>query len=173
MKNSIRISIDPGIGTTGYAVWSNSDWDKLVKPLQTGILRGSSVNDWQLRAERTAQELFQVINSLQETGTVIRVYCELPADMEGAKARMVSKEGNIIKLSIMVGMIYRVCCELGIPVEFVPVRSWKGQLPKEVVARRIAEKLNVAIDLYPSHSNDAVGIGLYCKGVWIYLNKEN
>ena len=84
---------------------------------------------------------------------------------------MVAARGDLVKLSIFVGMLcYRARLLVGPEnVFFVPVNQWKGQLSKELVELRI-KKFYASRNFhakFTSHEWDAVGIGLHVLGYTI------
>ena len=145
------ITIDPGTNGTGYAIW-----DKEWKLVAWGVLR-SKKKEWEEKMEEISFKLRTKVKSYN----LSKGYIEEPAKFQGTFGTMVANRGDLVKLSIFVGYIKGY---IRIPVESVPVISWKGQLPKEVVIQRIKRllpKVNAE-----DHSWDAIGIGLYLKGVF-------
>jgi Holliday junction resolvasome RuvABC endonuclease subunit len=160
------ISIDPGAGTTGYAVWYGPDWSELVAPMFVGILTGRSKADWEERCHYTVVEFQELMLKLMrdEGCDIVRVYIEMPQHMEGAKARMSANEGSIVKLCLLAGRLWQAVDQHNIGFEWVPVRTWKGQLTKEAVTSRVERKLSLPRGSITSHAMDATGIGLWAKG---------
>lgn len=148
----VWMTVDPGLGGTGYAVWTK-DW----KLLHTGILRSrkDSLSD---RCEDIGRQLAALAHC---DGTIATVYFEMPAFHGSAGGQVTAKSGALVKLVFCVGWISSLVhakCKVG----FVPVRDWKGQLPKDIVWSRIRKILPGC--KAESHALDAVGIGLYLAG---------
>lgn len=100
------------------------------------------------------------------------IYIEWPSFFGGsARGYASAARDDIVKLSIATGYIiaWLEKCRGGRPGEIipVPVRNWKGQLPKDVVIQRIKKLLGTAACYrlgVKTHAYDAIGIGLYAKG---------
>jgi len=156
------VSIDPGIEGTGWAVWDAGDeWNMVARPVETGVIfpgrRKGDESDFVSKSDRVIKKLHVVVKSICPK----KVWCEFPKLMESNYAATAS--GNIFKLAYFVGRVNELCSAYGtfIPVD---VNDWKGQMPKPAVDARIARLLRNAE--YPDHASDAVGIGLWAKGVW-------
>ncbi len=70
----------------------------------------------------------------------------------------------------MVGRIMEVLRHNNLKVKLVPVNAWKGQLSKELVIDRIADVMGpvwmkVSGSQFRTHEWDALGIGLWAKGL--------
>ena len=97
--------------------------------------------------------------------TVMRVVCELPTFFESAGGLMVASQNDLVKLAYQVGVYGGIAYRNHVAFEPVPVWKWKGQLPKEVVNRRIVRTLGVeACKDFKADVWDSVGIGLWAKG---------
>lgn len=168
-----RWTIDAGVSGTGVATWSDSKWDELAPPDYTVNIYPQRVRrggDWVDRAESV---LFQLRLLMATRGKPKRVYIEMPkyfADSvvgdTAIRARGKNEPGDVFKLMFLVGAIWDMAVADGVPVTLYRVDVWKGQMPKDVVERRIAQLLP---DFSTSaHAWDATGIGLYAKG---YFNQ--
>lgn len=97
-----------------------------------------------------------------------KVICEMPQAFLGNAGGMAAAQtGSILKLSVMIGIYAREFLEhSGASFQVVPVRQWKGQLPKEVVIQRIRKYLGEKnCKEFKADVWDAVGIGLWAMGV--------
>jgi hypothetical protein len=130
---------------------------RLIKA--ANVYAPSNLNCWKKKGFYIAQKIHQQ-NSL-EGYHITRVYIEMPAFFESSEGAMVARKGDLVKLTWFVGLLCGMFYP--IPTELIEVNKWKGQLPKEVVERRI-KKIDPAYHNLKSHSYDAVGIGLYVKG---------
>lgn len=152
MGRSNKITIDPGISGTGYAIW-DSRW----KLLHHGVLLPPASLLWELKAYNLIEQLLGLVTS----NSCVEGYIEMPQLFQSAGGLVTANSGALVKLSWFVGMVcggLRPHC----PLRPVEVNQWKGQLPKEVVIRRIQRVLPSC--KATSHDWDAIGIGLYIKG---------
>lgn len=108
---------------------------------------------------------------------VKQCHYELPVFYDDAGGHMAAKKGDLGKLMRSVGRIEELCRRQSVRYFEHPVPRWKGQLPKTVVNRRICRILEkVCRPRDPkacleelgckTHAWDAVGIGLFAKGVF-------
>ena len=114
--------------------------------------------------------LVKVIDTMPQT-----LYGESARELSTAEAE-VARSGSLVKLSVFSGVLAGMLASITrhTPL-FVPVRDWKGQLKKEMVNRRVMErigartcvKFNVRKDMY-----DAIGIGLFVSGVSLGTKAE-
>lgn len=161
VNDKYRLSIDPGFGDgTGYALWREDEWTKCVPPEDFGVLtvHGGGA-DWVNRCLILGEKL----NFVMQKG-VGSVYCEFPGLFNTAGSHMATAKGDIFKLAFLVGVYANVAHMHQAAFYSVEVAKWKGQMSKDAVAHRIAKRLHEEPWSYPSHSNDAVGIGLWAKG---------
>lgn len=156
-------SVDPGIGGTGYALWELKRWRTVVVPLSVGVITpkgGTPLGK--------CRDLMDKLLALFDDEDVTEVYCEMPSFFQGAFGRAVAIRGDLGKLTFAAAMI--AAAAWGVEAAFHPVEvnEWKGQTPKEVMARRIRKRIGAeAMDRLgiKSHAIDATGIGLYAKGL--------
>jgi hypothetical protein len=159
-----RVSIDAGLNGTGLAFWNERTWGDLCPPSQVANIyaRGGS---WDERARKLTEKFrFELQPTTRHCVTV--AYIEVPEYMEGtARVNASTVKGDTLKLAMVVGAFMAVCWELSIPILPYEVHEWKGQLPKEIVWKRIKARIPDVVKLNPkSHSIDAIGIGLHAKG---------
>lgn len=155
------LTVDPGFGGTGYALW-NSDqrWKQCIPPSVSDVISIHKPKDWVKRAEAIAST-FDVIFKLYK---VEKCWIELPGLHQTAVGMASASKGDIFKLTLLVGCFARVCFENGCEFIPLPVNEWKGQMPKEVIASRVYTKLRPGCPIYSNHSMDSVGMGLHLKG---------
>lgn len=146
----IKITIDPGSTGSGYAVW-DSRW----KLLRNGIILPDKDAEW----EEGAYQVVAKIAEVSGRNCCSEGYIEYPAFYQAHGACGVANSGALVKLAWFVGL---VCGSLPFPPHLVTVGSWKGQLPKKVVEKRIKRILPGV--KATSHDWDAIGIGLFIKG---------
>lgn len=160
--SAVFVSLDPG-QRTGVAVWSASNFKRLEPPLSVALwTAGPGCKDWTWAQRCVA--LAHKFDALFKWQTVVKVYCELPAFFEGEKGHAAAAKGDVVKLAYLVGVYAGMCHKRGVEFNLVPVREWKGQLPKSVVISRIQKRLGSACGIYKADQWDAVGIGLFIKG---------
>jgi hypothetical protein len=150
------LAVDPGLQGTGWALWKG-------KTLQdAGIINAPRKGTTAERAWAIASK----IGKLARSNRCEVMAVEWPAFHGGtAGGEMVARRGDLVKLSFLVGVL----CGAAQPVPFlqVEIHAWKGQLPKEVVADRVVDRLGagtVVVLGLKDHMYDAVGIGLYLLG---------
>lgn len=142
---STKISIDPGIGGTGWAVWTK-DW----KLISFGVLESKGDEFDKLNY------IIKMLKFYCKKYNVKEVYIEYPEVFN----QSIALSGALTKLAYGVGVI--VGALLPRKVQLIKVREWKGNLPKDVVMRRIQKILPFA--KARTHAWDAIGIGLYRQG---------
>ena len=149
IKKITRITIDPGL-SSGYAIW-DTKW----KLLDYGLCLPDEKEIWEVKAYEVAAKLKEVAVKWRCT----EGYIEYPAFFEIHGASGIANSGALVKLAFFVGL---VCGTMPFLVQRVEVRVWKGNLPKEVVIRRI---LRIFPDIKAKKDMwDSIGIGLYLKG---------
>lgn len=147
------MSIDPGLGGTGWAMWKNENLvaSSSIKP------KGKPGCPWEERARLIIVALSNIVKDHKPD----RSFIEQPfIALDGGRAEISAKRQDVVKLSILNGMITQAlpnCYQ-------VRVIDWKGQLPKDVFKRRIMKYLG-EVGYRPttetSHELDAIGIGRY------------
>lgn len=142
------LTIDPGISGTGWAVFSK----QFVTPIAHGIIYP--------KEKEISKKFNYIVSYLQlivKKMGVRQVYIEFPSYFQSAGGRVTAASGALVKLSNLVGAIM-----FALEAKPIKVAQWKGQLPKEVVIKRIKKILPNC--KAKSHDWDAIGIGLYVLG---------
>lgn len=151
------IAVDAGLKSAGWAIFDSS-----ILPTASGLVhprRDYKDEDVVTRAIDVGQQLGMIAKEHGAREGII----EMPVFYgQGDK-----NAGSIFKLCVCIGAIAASLNENGVAVETVDVPDWKGQLPKEVVIKRIKAilpdyvlaDLNLEKDMW-----DAVGIGLWKRG---------
>ena len=173
MPSSIVVTIDPGLTGTGVAIWDALLWDMVqVPPFKTfNIYPSHPDRYWTDKFRHITQELEgYILTSSNVPGLleVKHVVCEFPDYWVGdAKGQAAMERGDILKLAALVGGFLSMANALGVAVPtVVSPREWKGQLGKEAVEARIVRHFGEdACRKYTSHTWDAVGIGMWAKGI--------
>lgn len=160
------LAIDPGFGGTGWALFdSNSGVCPL--PLRAGIITASEIGqsgDLEDRMIRLSDRLRRIVFTFNRKPTVIAI--ELPKYMQSPTGHASASSGNLTTLFMAVASCVAVQWQEEIKLKLVPVNDWKGTMPKDLVKKRICKKLSCSKSAYSSHEWDAIGIGLYCLGLF-------
>ena len=138
------VTIDPGLGGTGWAVFHKKELKKW------GTYYPPKGKDWKEKAECVVNELGH-IEQHSAFGRVVKMFCEWPSYQTVAAQNTMS----VVKLAYLIGGI----CTYYTNVTLIPVVKWKGSLPKEVTKKRAERYFHCKG--FKSHAADAVGIGQY------------
>jgi len=154
--------IDPGIGGTGWAVFHNPDLNGNSAPVpvvDSGVIRGSGAS-WIEKSAEIAGKFKDVLDENEPTSVVI----EWPQTWAGSQTSVAATlRGDLLKLAHLCGMLYCDIVEHSYAeVSYITPGAWKGQLPKDVVIRRIQDVYPGSS--FPNHAADAVGMGLSLQG---------
>lgn len=164
------LTIDPGIGSTGWALWLD---EERLKPDLVGLCtqKGPALDfPWHIRAHKQAEDLVNATACHSYGRRDFKIYCEMPIFFAGTSGGIAAAETNSLqKLCYQVGAIgqaiYRSCP--GATFTPIAVCDWKGQLPKAVVIKRIEKILGIGnCKNFKNDIWDSVGIGLSVKGVF-------
>lgn len=155
MSGKRWLTIDPGLGGTGWALWSG----RRTHPIDYGTVHPVKSDDLGIRIQSVCLKLWKI----HTLGNIEQVFVEMPAFFQSASGTMVARRGDLVKLTLMAGAIIGHFSSLGVPGTLIEVAKWKGQLPKDVVRRRIERRIG-KIEGSGTHAADAIGIGLYVNG---------
>lgn len=159
--------IDPGLVGTGWAFFPEC-WvplsalpmpEKGYRPTAWGVLK-SNQTDWQDKAHQIAGA-FDDILFAQSVGMV---GIEFPQVWKHSlRSQASSDSGDLFKLTYLIGLLAGLSAKYTDikPTIFHPM-DWKGQLPKEVVLRRL---LKLCGTKFNNHVADAVGMGYAAQGL--------
>ena len=152
-------AIDPGLGGTGVALFGDDPYPLTVRSINTKETHVLGIQDM-------SSKLYHVFKDFQDTNrSPEKVYLEWPIWM-GANAA--AKSGDLITLSALVGSFMRTLTSSNyLIVQPVPVRDWKGDASKKATVGWVKSILDIKDDKHwkNSHAWDAVGIGLWAKGL--------
>lgn len=174
MKIKYHLSIDPGVDGTGVAIWPAAGWTKDPTPEKAMVFSPSTYkgkSPWQVRCDSICDQLDE---GLSHYGSEVgNVFLEYPAVMGGEGGTRAARSGNVVKLAYLTGRIHEVL-RWGLDANIVPVEvgRWKGQTSKEKVIGHLKRIVPSESRKYagmtdpPSHDWDAVGIGLWAKGLY-------
>lgn len=147
------LAIDPGLNGTAWALFRSGRF------INSSTLRSPKDCKWPDSLAWFGSQVRQIAN----TNHADVVAIEWPEFHQSAGGMVVAKSGSLIKLTSLAGALYGFLNEF--PVELVPVRAWRGQVPEAVIKKRIRRRLGDEADRIKTvHEWDAVGIGLYWMG---------
>lgn len=147
------MGIDPGIAGSGWAILQTSP----LALLESGVIRGFKDDDWENKGFYIANKL----STIRSDYSLSSICIEYPSFFQSAHGEMVARKGDLVKLAWFIGVLNATLKGS----ELVPVEIWKGQLPKEVVNKRIVTILGKQKTYkLKSHDWDATGIALFKAG---------
>jgi len=167
------LAIDPGV-SLGFAFWPKGK----KYPTQCGVVKPHT-NLLKMKNMLTSDKEIDFFIKMHSTihqlgGIVLRlkpeyVVCEWPQSFTSVGGRAATGAGSIIKLAFGIGQVALMAAACTAKFIPVPVAQWKGNLSKQIVIKRIKKRLTPARLEYlqpESHAWDAIGIGLFCKGLF-------
>ena len=151
MNEKHLLTVDPGKGGTGLAFWNLQEWEneEYILPRFHCSL-----------GYKDEEKYMYMIKKLSMKFHVVKAYIEQASFMEGVKGSMVSRRGDLVTLAEFIGRLVQLLRGEGACVELVPVMKWKGNLPKDVIKRRIQKRFPKC-EAKASHDWDAIGIGFF------------
>lgn len=164
------MTVDPGLNGTGYAVWRETERSDLVLPVRVGVWEPA--HDLKTDTDK-ARSLYGKLSLWYGIEHCTDVYVEQPRFEDSARGNAAVRSGNFEKLCLAAATACNVAWSSGVGghADWVSINRWKGNLPKDVVKRRIVKRyksvgLEDGLDRLEvrTHAWDAVGIGLYVKG---------
>jgi len=159
--------IDPGLGGTGFAFFphivtaATSGKNSLVPPRITANYKGGAKESW----EAQVCTITSACCGAWVAAGAQTVVIEFPRLFTGNSVSMASaKKGDLFKLTYLVGALGFAAKQItGNLAVLVEPQEWKGQLPKDVMAARMA-KVWPDLHIISSHAADACGMGLAAQG---------
>jgi len=159
--------VDPGLGGTGYAFfeWINTAAkpSKVEKPSLSGVIKAPRNEAWDNRVWSYCVRFSGILSSLPVKEVVI----EFPELFSGSAMSQASAgKGDLFKLTYLIGGLADRAREYTgrLPILMIP-RDWKGQLPKDVVIKRIGKTYgDDYMNQINDHEADAIGMGLSAQG---------
>lgn len=140
------LAIDPGLHKMGLAYFN----ERSRKLEYTEVVKANGNLD---------KALMEVRKSL--TGNVITVVIEEPQQfLSSRKGMAASNSGAVVKLIALVYSIREMAIMMKKKIVLAPVIRWKGQVPKEIVWKRLRRR-GYKLDNLSSDEKDAVGIGVW------------
>jgi hypothetical protein len=170
----MNLTVDPGVNAMGFAHWDDRTWARATIALPTAayvIEPATAHPEWYRRIADIVEQLDARVAGHLVNG----VWCEMPILFRGAVGHAAAARGDLCHLAFAVGTIARWAACRQADFFPVPVNEWIGQLPKEVMHRRVRNFLlndhtPSAVDRLlgsePSHHWDAIGVGLHAQDFW-------
>lgn len=154
------ISVDPG-WNTGLAVWTGSDnlpycTDIIVEPTRLKILK--------LEEDRIEWMLKKFEAFVKARSEYVKdVYIE-GAELWSSSVRSMAaaQKGDTFGLAYIIGGYMQICYSYGLHPKVINPTKWKAQLSKDKLIERLKRLYDVE---YKEHTREAVGLGLWVKGV--------
>ena len=148
------LTVDPGVNT-GWAIFNNDPED--VKPVAFGVLRITSIREVALRMKLAYEFRRHTCRYAIDTMIIEGVRSWGSSSTSSAA----TASGDLFYLAHLIGNIECAFFSRVKDIRLPSVGEWKGQLPKEVVRKRVERITGISP---PEHACDAVGIGLWHKG---------
>lgn len=149
----VDMYIDPGLEGTGWATFVNNSYE------DSGVIHSG------LQWQQKVNIITNCVKNIAHTHDVLDITCEWPGLWSGSAVSQASAaKGDLFKLAYLIGSIAKMWDDRnGRPLRLISPQEWKGQLPKEVVMRRVHVLLpNVKLS---NHMADAIGMGLAAQGL--------
>jgi hypothetical protein len=136
-----------------------------VRPTDTLLIVPRQTGSWLMRTNQFMAKLGKFFESYRIGDPL--VLCEWPKLYESEAGQAAAAKGDLVKLAFTVGRIAELAYRRGFAFAAVPVNDWKGTMDKDEVEHRI-ERVVGAEWCAPFHSHvwDAVGIGLWYRGLF-------
>lgn len=158
------IGVDPGIRGTGVALFDRED----KYPIATVSLEPEPTDPWDKRA-------YHIVTSF-ETFVLkhrpVECYIEQPVFFfQTQRGLQAAHSGDLVKLSMLAGMLFWVALYNNIEVYTVEPVEWKGRSNKEkshTLIHKTLPYLHQAPGIkrkLSEHEMDAIGLALYGKGI--------
>lgn len=125
------IAIDPSINNLGLAVFKNKTLieHKLLKPSK-GLRKAHYLD----KCRDLVEQITSIHSKFSKKGKT-KLVTEIPMHFGSTAERgfLARESGSVYKLTFICGMIYNIAKD----VQAYEPREWKGQMPKDVVGKRL------------------------------------
>ena len=156
------LSIDPGIGGTGWAFTPASCTTPSIIGCVTPPKRGAWEERFDIALDRLSASISRIVPNWDEVDLVIEIPAVFSSTRRGIAA---AGRGDVVKIALLAGGVMRTFPD----ANYILARpsDWKGQLPKKLTERALRDHLGpetvarLGLDDEPDHTWDAVGIGLW------------
>jgi len=153
---SYSLFIDPGINI-GIAGFSNTN----NVPIYTNLINCTRLDRWEDRIKFVLITFDLECKKLSKQYK--KVYIEQPQFFDSYQGRAAAKSESLYKLIKVYGVIWTLLFQNNFEINEILASAWKGQLDKKKLQHRVQRRINIA---YPDHICDAVGLGLFVKGIF-------
>lgn len=168
------LAIDPSIKALGWAVFNHEPTtgnDRLGEFCLdgSGVEKiGKSFEDEELKSLKWLPRVDEMVERVSNSSKMMmgvsrQVIIEMPSVYSGGKGTVASNSGAIVKLGFLVASIRSRFHALATPVELTLVKVWKGNTPKEITQKRVAEMLGKSrkelMEVMDHNEVDAIGLG--------------
>lgn len=169
-------TIDPSLNSTGYAFWRLADKAKCCLPVRVGRWTSDNSHDDLTKIA----SLYRHLALWFRLEHCVEVHVEQPVIEQSARGVSAVGSGALLKLyhaaSTCVNLAHTAAPWQGHGV-WISISRWKGNLSKDMVVKRIvkrpgfdaatmASRFDLKTSDYKNDAWDAVGIGLYVKGLF-------
>lgn len=159
------IGIDPGV-QTGYCAFSTRELrivGRKPRPEIVGYTNPPTSLSWEQRVVLTGKIIQEKLISKLPTIGLCQAWIEQPHNMENEGGYAAQKSESFSKLCLAAGLVWGQMARLvNWDVHLVEVRTWKGQMPKAAVTKRLANIVHPdSVPGISSHAWDATGIALW------------
>jgi len=146
------MTVDPGIAEAGWVSWRG------LAITGHGMLKSTKEYPWYIRA----QELVQGLLAVRASTHSAMVACEMPQHM-GSTARGRASAQDVVHLAYMVGFL-GASLDPRVDWELLPVPTWKGNMDKDKVEKRVRRIMGAEVAELKRHEIDCAGMGLHIQG---------
>ena len=164
---NLYVTVDTGINI-GCAVFSPGIEANQIFPTTTNLI---SINVgkymlWSIRSQAILLSWKNLVRMQTDPNCFLKnkkltFYLEKPQFFDSHKGITTARSESLFKLIYMYSCTHYIARSMGFEVIELPVQ-WKGQMNKYMVDARIDRILGKK---YPEHVSDAVGMGLFLKGL--------
>ena len=161
-QNKYILAIDPSINFLGYSVFDREEYDKNKEkkkhpnPILSKLLTSKELGVLKANYIIKSKAMFEHLRGIQKVFGGCDIILEIP-EYQGDSSYMARESGSVEKLTFLCGML----CSLDYVITYTPTQ-WKGQVPKDVMQKRLSRYIT-EVDMLKLNHNiaDAVGIGYY------------
>ena len=156
-KSQTVIAIDPGLNVLGFAIFeltpssSELHYASYIKQETKGL---PTVQRIQYVTNELAKQLMERLSSLTFCDHFV---IEEPQPFGAYKSLASQQSGSLVKLYLLTGALIQWGLLADMEVHSIPVSHYKGELPKQVVQKRMEKKYETTFPVLDT--SDAVFLG--------------
>lgn len=168
MTTEYYLSIDPGTETLGWAHCSTQGGQ--AHYINSGIeqVKASTEKDWLTRCDIIVEMMYHQSMQFRVTDRLHHILIELPTVFQTEKGQAASNSGAVMKVFgqvMMLRSILRTVLPDPSRVMLVTPNTWKGQLPKDIVQKRLGRRWGFC----PDDHNEADALGI---ADWYFRDRQ-